>query len=56
MPVEDSEDALNEETIRSLLAQGRKIDAIQLLCTSKHIGLAAAKQQVEAIEAQTQSK
>ncbi|MGB0063919.1 MAG: hypothetical protein WBP85_05680 [Terracidiphilus sp.] len=56
LPVEDSEDALNEQTIRSLLAEGRKIDAIQLLCSSKHIGLAAAKQQIEAIEAQTESK
>ncbi len=56
MPVEDSEDALNEQTIRSLLAQGRKIDAIQLLCSAKHVGLTAAKQQVEAIEARIESK
>ena len=56
LPVEDSEAALDEQTIRALLAQGRKIDAIQLLCTSKNIGLAAAKQQIEAIEAQTKNK
>jgi ribosomal protein L7/L12 len=45
----------DESSIRSLLAQGRKIDAIQLLRSSRNIGLTEAKQQVEAIEAQTET-
>jgi hypothetical protein len=47
---------LDEATIRSLLAQGRKIDAIQLLCTAKRVGVAAATQMIENIEAQSESK
>lgn len=42
----------DESSIRSLLAQGRKIDAIQMLRSSRNIGLAEAKQQVEGIEEQ----
>lgn len=48
--------ALDEATIRSLLAQGRRIDAIQLLCATKHVGLAAATKMIETIEAQTENK
>ncbi len=39
-----------EPSIRSLLAQGRKIDAIVLLRSTRHIGLTDAMQHVEAIE------
>lgn len=42
----------DESSIRSLLAQGRKIDAIQLLRSSRNISLTEAKQRVESIEAQ----
>jgi hypothetical protein len=52
----DTQDTLDEATIRSLLAQGRRIDAIQLLCTKKQVGLAAATKMLETIEAQTASK
>lgn len=47
---------LDESAIRSLLAQGRKTDAIQLLSTSKHVGLAAATKMIETVEAQPESK
>lgn len=47
---------LDEETIRSLLAQGRRIDAIQLLCSKKGVGLTAATKMIETIEAQPETK
>jgi hypothetical protein len=39
-----------EPSIRSLLSQGRKIDAVALLRSTQHIGLADAKERVEQIE------
>jgi hypothetical protein len=44
-------DEADESSLRSLLAQGRKIDAISILRSSRNISLAEAKQRVEAIEA-----
>jgi hypothetical protein len=43
-------DVGDEASIRSLLMEGRKIDAIKLLRNSRDIGLAEAKDQVDAIE------
>ena len=40
----------DEASIRSLLMQGRKIDAIRLLRSSRNLGLAEATDQVNAIE------
>jgi hypothetical protein len=48
----DSEPALDEASVRSLLSQGRKIDAIELVRTSTKIGLTAAVHLVEEIEHQ----
>ncbi|MGH9562770.1 MAG: hypothetical protein ACRD3S_15065, partial [Terracidiphilus sp.] len=48
--------AFNEQSIRSLLAQGRKIDAVQMLCTAKHVGLSTATKMIEEIESQTENK
>lgn len=52
----EAEGTLDEARIRTLLAQGRRIDAIQLLCSAKHVGLTAATKMVDEIEAQTQNR
>lgn len=45
-----------EAAIRSLIRQGRKLDAIRLLESSRHIGMAAATQRVEDIAARMRTK
>lgn len=52
MEAGNTDGVLDEASIRLLLAQGKKAEAIQLLRSTKNIRAAAAKQQVEAIEAQ----
>lgn len=54
-PSSAPDDANLDTSIRALLAQGRKIDAIALLRTMKEIDLAAAKQHVDEIEQQMHS-
>jgi len=56
LPAEGTGGALDEASIRLLVAEGRKVDAIQQLCSSKHIGLGKAKQLVEEIAAQIETK
>lgn len=56
LEVDDTNGALNEASIRLLLAQGKKAEAIQLLRSTKNIRAAAATQQVEAVEAQVAAK
>jgi ribosomal protein L7/L12 len=41
---------LNETSIQSLLRQGRKVDAIELVRASQHIGLAEAVNVVNGID------
>ena len=48
-------DVGDEASIRSLLMEGRKIEAIKLLCNSRDIGLAEAKDQVDSIAQQMNS-
>jgi hypothetical protein len=45
----------NESSLRSLLAQGRKIEAIELLKSSRNISLTEAKQMVDALVAKQKS-
>jgi hypothetical protein len=45
-----SEPAIDEASIRSLLGQGRKVDAIELVRTSTKVGLTAAVRCVEEVE------
>ena len=45
----------NESSLRSLLSQGRKIYAIELLKSSRNISLTEAKQMVDALEAKQES-
>jgi hypothetical protein len=45
-----------ESSIRSLLQQGRKIDAIALLRTTERIGLTEAVGRIDAIEAKTKAE
>lgn len=52
MEAGNTDGVLDEASIRLLLAQGRKAEAIQLLRSTKNIRAAAAKLQVEAVEAQ----
>lgn len=39
-----------EPSIRSLLAQGRKIDAVELLRSAQHIGLTDAMSRIKALD------
>lgn len=52
----DTDGVLDEASIRLLLSQGRKAEAIQLLRSTKNIRAAAARQQVEAVEARVAAK
>jgi hypothetical protein len=45
-----------EASIRSLLAQGRKIDAVTLLRSTQHIGLTDAMSRIEALDQTTKAR
>ncbi len=45
-----------EASIRSLLAQGRKIDAVTLLRSTQHIGLTDAMNRIEALDQTTKAR